>query len=163
MITPADLLTPHGARELSQLATPEGAALLDPDLLAAVVRGADVDGEWDAEDIAQAHVALATIQAAVDTANARINRVAVGRVLSADEQTTLRTYALDIARYRLYDDGQLPELHPVLLRYREAIRFLERVASGLEPLGQALAGTAGSPQADAPVRVFTRDTLRGYG
>ncbi len=133
MITPADLLTPHGARELSQLATPEGAPLLDPDLLAAVVRGEDVDGEWDAEDIAQAHVALATIQAAIDTANARINRVAVGRVLSADEQGMLRTYALDIARYRLYDDGATDE---VRRRYEDAVRLLKSVADGGVSLGE---------------------------
>ncbi|AFL76235.1 phage protein Gp36 family protein [Thiocystis violascens] len=162
MIAPADLLTPHGARELAQLATPEGVPTLDPDLLAAVVRGEEVDGEWDAEDIAQAHLALATLQAAVDTANARINRVALGRVLSADEQGMLHTYALDIARWRLYDDGQLPELHPVLLRYREAVRFLERVADGREPLGQATAGTAGLAQASAPVRQFDADTLAAY-
>lgn len=162
MITPADLLTPHGARELAQLATPEGVPLLDPELLAAVVRGEAVS-DWEAEDVAHAQQALATIQAAADTANARINRVAGGRVLSADEQTTLRTYALDIARYRLEDDRALADEHPVRRRYVEATRFLERVASGLEPLGQTLAGTAGAPQADAPARTFTRDTLRGYG
>lgn len=161
-ITPIDLLADRGARELAQLATPEGWPTLDPDLLAAVIRGEDISGEWDADDHAPAYLALATLQQACDAANARLGRVTSGRTLSADEHAMLRAYALDIARYRLYDDGELPELHPVLLRYREAVRFLERIAGGLEPLGQTPAGCVGSPMAETPGRVFTHTTLADF-
>ncbi len=160
-ITPLDLLTPHGARELAELAWPEGQDAPDAPLLLATLRGEERSA-WSVEDRARADQAVATLQGAVDTGNARVGRVASGRVLSADEETLLRTCAADIARYRLYDDARLSEDHPVRLRYADAQRFLERVADGREPLGQPLAGTAGSPAAEAPERLFSRETLAEY-
>lgn len=160
-ITPADLLTPHGARELAQLATPEGHAVLDAELLAATLLGADRSA-WSAEEQALADTAAATIQLAVDVANAMLGRVGAGRVLAPEEETLLAAYARDVARYRLYDDAKLPEDHPVRLRYRDAVRFVERVVSGGEPLGQAVIGSAGSPAAVSPGRLWTADTLSGW-
>jgi len=163
-ITPIDLLADRGARELAQLATPEGWPTLDPDLLAAVIRGEDISGEWDADDHAPAYLALATLQQACDAANARVDRLAAGRALSTEETSLLRAYRLDLARYRLYDDTALADEHPVIRRYREADAFLARVAAGRETLGQSPSGTAGAPatSVDAPARLFTRDTLADY-
>lgn len=162
-LAPADLLLAFSARELAELASPEGAPALDPELLAATIRAAD-RGDWTAAEIALADAALALVQLAVTAANALCGRVAAGRVLSADDDLALLTYAGDIARYRLYDDARLSDEHPVRLRYRDAMRFLERVAAGTEVLGQDVAGGgAGVAQSSAPARVFSADTLADYG
>lgn len=162
MIAAAQLLRSIGARELAQLATPAGAPLISPELLAALVGGTDT-GTATPEQIAAASDAIAaTIQPAVDVANASIGRISAGRLLSADEQTLLDAYACDIARYRLYDDASLPEDHPVRKRYEAAMRFIERVASGVEVIGKAPLGTPGLADSVAPDRVFTRDTLADY-
>ena len=161
-ITPAELLLAHSARELAELATPEGQPSLYPDLIEATVRGADRSA-WAAEEIALADEALLLIQDAIDTANARCGRAAAGRVLSTNDDTTLRAYASDIARSLLYGDARLSEEHPVRLRYRDAMRFLERVGAGTEVLGQDVAGGGGgSPQYAAADRVFTADSLAGF-
>lgn len=162
MIAAAQLLRSIGSRELAQLATPAGATLIAPDLLAALIAG-DSTAVWSPEQIAAAQSALTdTIQPAVDTANAMIGRISAGRTLSADELTLLDTYACDIARYRLYDDASLGEDHPVRKRFEAAQRFIERVAAGMETLGKDPLGTPGLPSSLAPERVFTRDTLAGY-
>jgi hypothetical protein len=164
LLTPHDLLTAHGAPELAQLTTPEGAPVLDHDLLIATIDAGDRSA-WTLEDQALADAALATLQAAVDLANARTGRIASGRVLSAEDELVLLVAGRDLARARLYDDARLPDDHPVSRRDRDAQRFLERVASGLEPFGQPLIGTPGLPAiaADAPARQFDRTTLADYG
>lgn len=161
LITPADLLTPHGARELAQLASPEGHAVLEAALLEATLRGTDRSA-WSAEELALADQAAETIGLACAFANALLGRIGAGRTLSDTEQTLLSGYARDVARYQLYDDAKLPEEHPVRLRYRDAVRFVERVASGLESLGQTVLGSAGSPASVAPTRTFSADSLSGW-
>lgn len=163
-IAPSDLLADRGARELAELATPDGRPTLDAELLGAVVRGEALDGEWGAEERATAYLALDTLQQACDAANARIDRLTAGRLLDAHEAALLRAYRLDLARYRLYDDAALADEHPVIRRFREADAFLVRVADGRETLGQDPVGSSGSPAvpANAPVRVFTRETLDDF-
>ncbi|MFZ1326224.1 MAG: DUF1320 domain-containing protein [Candidatus Contendobacter sp.] len=74
----------------------------------------------------------------------------------------LTAYACDIARYFLYEDAA-PEY--VRQTYQDALRWLRDVASGkvlltLAPANGPLA--AGSPQANAPERVFTAARLTGF-
>ncbi len=68
--------------------------------------------------------------------------------------------ASDIARYHLYDDQATEEVRN---RYKDQIRFLERVASGDVQIGVQPGDGVGRPQVSAPERVFTRDDLRDYG
>ncbi len=67
--------------------------------------------------------------------------------------------AADIARYHLYDDQATEE---VSKRYKDQIKFLERVASGTVQLGAKPGDGAGAPEVRAPERVFTRDELRDF-
>ncbi len=161
LITPADLITAHGPRELAQITTPEGVAALDPALLEATLLGAD-RAAWPDDQQAAADLAAATIAAALEAANAMTARVAAGRLLSDAEERLLATHATDIARYRLYDDATLLEDNPIRRRFEAAVRFLERVAAGTETLGTEPIGTSGLPQSAAPERLFSRDTLADY-
>ena len=162
MIGPLHLLRAIGARELGQLATPAGAPVIPGLALEALIAGG-CGADATADQLAAAATAIdTTLQPVIAFANAAIGRIGAGRTLSADEQTLLDTYACDIARYRLYDDASLPEDHPVRKRYEAAIRFIERVASGLEALGTAPLGTAGNARATEGERQFTRDTLAAY-
>ncbi|MBK1709805.1 MULTISPECIES: phage protein Gp36 family protein [Marichromatium] len=160
-ITPLDLARIHGIHGLAQITAPPGFAPPPDDLLLATLRGEDRAG-WTPEEQAAADAAAATIQAAVDTANAMIGRVSAGRVLSEDESRLLAAYATDIARYRLYDEGVLADDDPVNRRAEAAVRFLERVGAGTETLGVAPLGGAGAPVAWAPERQFRHDTLKDY-
>ena len=72
----------------------------------------------------------------------------------------LTAYACDIARYFLYEDAAQEYVRQT---YEDALRWLRDVAAGkviLKPEDGPLA--AGSPQAFAPERVFTRTTLTGF-
>lgn len=74
----------------------------------------------------------------------------------------LTATACDLARYWLYDDAAPDRVRQ---GYEDAIAWLKDVASGrvLLQLPVAAAGvSAGSPDWDAPERVFTSDTLAGY-
>lgn len=157
-VSPLDLLADRGARELSERATPEGRSPLDPALIEAVILGQDLSA-WTPEEQAAAQQALQFIQMACDAANSRVNQVAAGRMLSPAEETLLTYYCIDIARYRLYDDLDLGDEHPVVRRYRDAISFLDKVLEGRIPLGMSASGQA---QVFAPGRVFTAQSLADY-
>ncbi|KWH56305.1 gp436 family protein [Burkholderia cepacia] len=102
--------------------------------------------------------ALADASAEMDTYLASRYRVPV--------QTHARFLAglcCDIARYRL-TGSETVETNPIRIRYRDAIRFLERAADGAITLGLDVAGEAIQPantiQFDVGTRIFSR-TDRG--
>lgn len=72
----------------------------------------------------------------------------------------IASLAADIARYRLYDDLATDT---VRTRYEDARRMLEAISAGRVSLGAGDAtGSAGSPEFDAPERVFSRATLEDF-
>lgn len=77
----------------------------------------------------------------------------------------LSGFACDIARYRLSGAG-VTETEEVRNRYKDAIKFLDAVASnkislGLDAIGVAPAAPS-SVQVSAPARVFNSDSLDGF-
>lgn len=66
----------------------------------------------------------------------------------------------DIARYRL-SGSETAETNPIRIRYRDAIRFLERAADGAITLGLDVAGDTIQPantiQFDMGTRIFSRN------
>lgn len=91
---------------------------------------------------------------ALDDASAEIDSYLAGRyaVPLAQAPRFLAGLCSDIARYRLCGSGtrSTDEIHE---RYRNAIRFLEKVSSGAVSIGP-VAGTGTVPEADNPV-IFT--------
>lgn len=77
----------------------------------------------------------------------------------------LAGFACDIARYRLSGSG-VTVTEEVRARYKDAVRFLERVSEGKIPLGLDAADAAPAEQTPvrftAPARVFDRTALSGY-
>lgn len=75
----------------------------------------------------------------------------------------LKRVVCDIARYNLYQ-RHLPEDHPVVVAYRQAIETLKGIAAGriviTTPSDDAIVG---APLGYAPPRVMTDTTLRGMG
>lgn len=118
---------------------------------------ADRDGSGTAD--------AATITAVLDRADALIDGYLAGRYalpLVTPPPAIIAT-ACDLARYWLYDDA-VPE--QVRKRFEDALAWLKDVASGkvLLPLTAATAATSsiGSPEFDAPTRVWDANTLARY-
>jgi phage gp36-like protein len=77
----------------------------------------------------------------------------------------IRQISVDIAIYNLYSrrDDTCPETRKD--RYREAIRFLEKVAAGNIALGSATpaaVNTGNSVEIDYNARIFTRAKMSGF-
>lgn len=123
---------------------------------AEVLQLSDRDGNGTAD--------AGVIQQALDDADALINGHLAARyqLPLASVPPVLVQYACDIARFLLFKDAA-PEV--VARRYQDALRFLERVASGTISLGVQPAPAAAAPAAAAasaaPVRSFTDDALAG--
>jgi len=77
----------------------------------------------------------------------------------------VRDFACDIARYRL-SSGEVVETEEVRNRYRDAIKFFEKVAAGKISLGVSLlnqqTSMVGSVKSSTPNRVFNADSLRDF-
>ncbi|WP_420996237.1 gp436 family protein [Cupriavidus sp. 30B13] len=93
----------------------------------------------------------AVLAAALDDASAEIDSYLAGRyaVPLAQVPRFLTGLCQDIARYRLCGSGTRAT-DDINERYRNAIRFLEKVASGAVSIGP-IASTGTVPQADNPV------------
>lgn len=75
----------------------------------------------------------------------------------------LKRVVCDIARYNLYQ-RHLPEDHPVVVAYRQAIETLKGIAAGRIVITTPSDDTiVGVPLGYAPPRVMTDTTLRGMG
>lgn len=133
--TSANLETSYGEAELIQLTDQAGAGLVDEAVLNLAL--AKTDAEIDGYLVGRYALPLATVPA------------------------NLVLFACDMARYRLYKDAAPEEVRN---RYRDAVRYLEKVAAGQIGLGPDATGASqapagGAPSYSAPVRVFSDDTL----
>lgn len=77
----------------------------------------------------------------------------------------VRDFACDIARYRLCS-AEVVQTDEVRDRYKDAIKFFEKVASGKVSLGVSLlnqqTNMVGSVKSTVTSRVFNADSLRDY-
>lgn len=75
----------------------------------------------------------------------------------------LKRVVCDIARYNLYQ-RHLPEDHPVVVAYKQAIETLKGIASGRIAIPTKPNGVpTTAPLAYAPARVMTDSVLNGMG
>ncbi|MBN9335629.1 DUF1320 domain-containing protein [Devosia sp.] len=85
--------------------------------------------------------------------------------LTVSPPDVLVTYACQIAWFLLHGDTAGKE-HPVRLAYADAMKWLERVSSGLviiEGAGENVAPAGGGQiQTKGPERIFSRDRLQGF-
>lgn len=104
---------------------------------------------------------------ALDEADAEINPYLQGRYVlpMPNVPRILIGYACDIARYRLCG-AAVTETEAIRARYKDAVRFLENVASGKVQLGVSVAQTPAQPNATVVVvgsnRVFTQAGMADY-
>ncbi|HVA77889.1 MAG TPA: DUF1320 domain-containing protein [Candidatus Binataceae bacterium] len=121
------------------------------------------------EDPAATTVNTAALNQALGDASAEIDSYLEARFALplADPPQVLNRLASDIAMYRLQALRPLHDLEDARRRYDDAVAMLTKVAAGELTLGLA-ADNAEPPVADAaeeisgPIRVFSRDTLKGY-
>lgn len=160
-------------RELAQVATPERDAIVEDALMEATLRGQD-RSTWTSEAVAIADAALEHIERMLADADGVIDgflriRKPVPYTVPLDPVPEIvSVWARWIARYLLHKDrvGTTEQQDPVVRDYKEALRFLQLLADGkfslgaTDPLPPAGVGT---PEACAPERIFTHETLRDYG
>ena len=173
-ITPAELAERPGARELAQVATPDGKAVIAFDLMDASLRGLD-RGAWSAEDIATADAALQRIDDAVAEADAVIDGYLVKRgyavpmdLAAASTRKLIAGWSRAIARYLLQKDSISDEkTSPIARDYRDAQRLLQLTADGKFSLGAEDPQAPGAgPSTDVrfahPEPVFGRAQLKAF-
>lgn len=119
-------------------------------------RGDPPAGQIDAEVLARA----------IADAEAEINGYLASRYTLplATVPAVLGRITCDLARYYLYDDWTN---EPVRSRYEDSVRLLKgisegKVALGIDPEAQDPVTPAGAASTTAAIRVFTRDTMRGF-
>lgn len=118
----------------------------------------------DTTNAPPAEIDRAAVQAKLNDADARINGYLASRMTTPVSPVPLsvQAAACKLTRYFLYKD-----IAPQRVKddYDETIAWLKDVAAGISSLGDETAATpapsAGTPQVSAPVRNFTKDTLRG--
>lgn len=174
-ISTAELAERPGAREIALLATSDGAATVDYELMDATLRGTDRSA-WSAGELVEADAALQRVQDAVAEADALIDGYLAQRgytlplalAPTSSGKSMLTVWSRAITRYLLNGSRITDESKdPVARDYRDALRRLAEVAAGKLSLG----GTdpeapANASQTDvrfegAPT-VFGRDQLRYF-
>ena len=141
-LTPDDLTAQIPAAQLVELADDDGDGVADAAVLAAAIAAAEatLDGYLQT----RYPLPLATVP------------------------PVLVRLARDLAAWELWSRRDTPDLEkrPVYFRWKDALRFLEKLASGEVQLGATPppAESAGGVRVaqTAAERVFTRDSLRGY-
>lgn len=135
--TTQDLIDRFSEEELIQLTDRDSTGVIDADVLARAL--ADTDGEIDGYLSGRYALPLAEVP------------------------PVLVWVASDISRYHLYDDAAPDQ---VRTRYEDARRYLEKVADGKVQLGlpasSGLVTVTGTPEVDAPGRIFTGSTLEDF-
>lgn len=171
--TPVHLADTKLARELAQVATPERHRIVADDLMEATLRGSDRTS-FEPADVAVADETLVVIEQALTDADGVIDGYLVMRkpvpytVPLDPAPGIVAVWARWIARYLLHKDRVNTEekTDPVVRDYKEALKFLELVRDGKFSLGPGdplPPASSGAPEACAPERQFTMDTLRDYG
>lgn len=141
-LTPEDLVAQVPDHQLLELADDDGDGVPDAAVLAAAIAAAEatVDGYLQA----RYRLPLAPVPA------------------------VLVRLARDLAVWELWSRRDTPgvETRPVYLRWKEALRFLEKLATGEVLLGvEPQPEQAGAParvERGAADRVFTRESLKGF-
>ncbi len=121
------------------------------------------------EDPTATAVDTAALQQALTDASAEIDGYLGGRFTLplTDPPQVLNRLACDIAMYRLQTLRPLHDLADARKRYEDATAMLTKVAAGELTLGIATDGNETqlalkAEQLQGPVRVFSRDTLKGF-
>ena len=159
-----DLIDRFDAQELAQLAVPKEHVSIDAALLEKTVAGGNRAAFKAAEQKA-ADAALVKINRALADATSEINAHLLGRyqLPLAAAPAMIRLKCADLARYLLHDDHPTEQ---VKQRYEDAMRYLNKVASGQISLGISQDNTA--PQAARTVRfapgprVFSRNNAQDF-
>ena len=163
-VTPTQLADLPGSQELAQVATAKHRPLISAVLMEATLRGGDRSA-FTPEQIADADDALARIQAITETDDL-VNGYLARRYTLPLPSTPgpLVTWSRHIVRYKLHGDRISGDGNdPVVRDYKDAIRFLEKVAKGEFSLGLEDPTTGdsapGSFQFDTGSKVFGREHL----
>lgn len=152
------MLVRYGAKQLTELAVPDTAYVIDAELMTSAAGGDDLS-EWPAEDVAIAVQALARIADAVTRARSEISFYLRFRKAGEDAPAWVADDLMELARYHLVDDAGKEE-STVRARYKDVIRRLETLAKEDESRGASEAGDSGLKLSSQP-RMFNRNTLSG--
>lgn len=147
-ITLPQLAEMPGALELAQVASDKHQRPISAQLMDVTLRDGDRSGFTPAE-ILQADTAATRISEAIDESSSIIDGYLARRYTLPLPKSPgiLVTWARAIVRYKLHPDRITGEgTDPVVRDYKDAIRFLELVASGKFSLGidDPTAGSAGA-------------------
>ena len=131
------------------------------DLFNAAIRGDDISG-WTLDEQTATAAAIKVMCRALHDSDSFID----GHL--KDFETPLESppdivtnTACDIARYYLYDSGELADDNIVQRRYKQALLTLKDIVAGKIKVGEVV-NEIGSPATEAPDRVFTSSTLSDY-
>ncbi|WP_420598636.1 gp436 family protein [Neptuniibacter sp.] len=166
-ITHAQLNERPGARELSEVATPEHESLVDYDLMEASLTGADTSA-WTAPEIVVANEALQRIDAAVVDATSLIDGFLNQRgYLPLDPVPGIVTsWARAIVRYQLHQNRISDEKDPIVRDYKDALKLLQLTADGKFSLGadDAVVNEANDAEImiESESSVFNRNELNRF-
>lgn len=121
------------------------------------------------EDPTVTTVNTAALQQALDDASAEIDGYLGGRFTLpiTDPPSVLNRLTVDVAMYRLQALRPLHDIADARQRYDDAVAMLTKVAAGELTLGIAADGketeiAQSAEQAEGPVRVFNRNTMKGF-
>lgn len=109
----------------------------------------------------------AVLNAAFESAEVEINAylAALYTLPFVSVPVIVRDFSCDVARYRLCG-GEVTETEEVRVRYKDAIKFFEKVSKGEVSLGLNLLSqvqaTSGIVMINASNRVFNKQTLADY-
>ncbi len=166
-VTPLQLAQAPGALELAQVASTGYETVVDAELMELTLRGGDRSA-YAADAIAAADVALARINELIDEAGSLIDGY-IGKRYALPLNlvtipTILTTWARAIVRYKLHANRDGDErTDPVVRDYKDALRFLQQVASGQFSLGiddpEDAPSTPGDVQFDNGAKVFGRKVM----
>ena len=172
-ISHAELAERPGARELAQVATPDGKTVIADDLMDATLRGLD-RGAWSAEEIADADAAMRRIDDAVSEADAVIDGYLAKRgyavpmdLSAASTRKLIAGWSRAIARYLLHKSRiSLESNDPIVRDYRDALKLLQLTADGKFSLGAddtvATGGSSTDVRFSYPEPVFGRKQLNSF-
>ncbi|WP_397458203.1 phage protein Gp36 family protein [Pseudomonas asplenii] len=154
----SQLLVRFGARDITQVAVPDGKRVIEPELLVAAAAGKPLD-DWDPEDVSIAVMTLARIADAVTRARSEISFYLRYRPDGEDAPSWVADDLAEIARYHLYDDAG-KEGSTVRVIYKDVLKRLETLAQEDKERGAAEAGRSGMQITSQP-RLMDRRSLRG--
>ncbi|KTT63615.1 Mu-like prophage protein gp36 [Pseudomonas oryzihabitans] len=145
-----------GSKEMAELSVPVTRDPIDPELLEAAAKGADLSG-WDADDVQTAVVALARIADAATRARSEVQFYLRYRKPGEDAPGWVTDDLPELTRFHLYGEKANAE-SAVRLRYRDILKRLENLAAEDEKRGAAESGQAGLQVSHQP-RLFNRNSL----